>query len=320
MRLDMRATIPTRIHAPLRVEARRRAARAAAIVLASGAFQFASAQATFVAKAHAQGVVPTRAWNRAPDELVRCELLSDVETLAPGRRFRLAVRFVIADGWHLNWLNPGDAGLAPGIEWRLPDGFKASIVCWPYPQRFPAGPLVIFGYAQELVLVAEITPPGDLSPGPSIAVGAEVTWLACEEACVPGTASLSLQLPVAASPRASAPGAARVEASRARCPAPAGAWSVDASVGDSATLLLDLQTAEEGRGLNGAVFFPYDPNIVENASPQLLSVLPGPNGRSAYQLRVELARLAPRVPERLRGVLVVDGSQAFEVDVPVRRR
>jgi hypothetical protein len=62
--------------------------------------------------------------------------------------------------------------------------------------------------------------------------------------------------------------------------------------------------------------------VIENAAPQLLSVLEGPRGRSAYQLQVELARVASNIPERLRGVLVMDsgGHRAIEVDVPLRRR
>ncbi len=323
MRRDMCASFTIRTHAPRRGEARRRAARVTAIALALAAFHLASATCAFVAKASAQGLAPVIPATPDPKDLVRAELVADVEALAPGRPFRLAVRLEMKEGWHVNWLNPGDAGLAPGIEWRVPKGFKTTVMCWPYPERFPTGPLVIFGYAKELILATEVTPPSNLSPGNVVDFNAEVTWLACEEVCIPGSASLSLELPVETAARSSATGAGRIDAWQRRCPSPAGAWNVDASLGDQATLLLDVQTAQDaGVTLNNAFFYPYEPGIIEHAAPQPISVLPGPHGRSAYQLRVELSRISPRVPERVRGVLVMDagGTHAIEVDVPLRTR
>lgn len=322
MRPHMRSSITIRTHAPRRVESNRRAPRVAAIALALGVCHLASMTGGFVAKAHAQGLPPTLASEPDPKDLVRAELLADVEALAPGRPFHLAVRLAIKDGWHVNWLNPGDAGLAPGIEWRVPKGFKTTVLCWPYPERFPAGPLTIFGYAKELILVTEVTPPVDLPVG-TIELGAEMTWLACEEVCIPGSASLSTKLAVEAKARPDSKWLPAIDAWQKRCPALAGVWSVDASLGDQATLLLDLQTAEDANvTLNNAFFYPYEQGVIENAAPQLLSVLPGPRGRSAYQLRIELSRIASSIPERVRGVLVMDpgGPLAIEVDVPLRTR
>lgn len=318
----MRSSITIGIHAPRRVESDRRATRVAAIALALLACHLASTTGGFVAKAHAQGLAPKLPSEPDPKDLVHAELVADVEALAPGRPFHLAVRLEIKDGWHVNWLNPGDAGLAPGIQWNVPKGFKTTVMSWPYPERFRTGPLVIFGYAKELVLVTEVTPPADLPVGP-IELGAEVTWLACEEACIPGSASLSTKLGVEAAPRTDAKWSPQIDAWQKRCPIFSGPWNVDASLGDQATLLLDLQTAEDEKVvLNGAFFYPYDQGVIENAASQLLSVLTGPTGRSAYQLRIELSRIASNIPERVRGVLVMDtGSPlAIEVDVPLRTR
>lgn len=322
MRPHMRSSIIIRTHAPRRVESSRRATRVAAMALALGVFHLASTTVGFVAKANAQGLAPKVPATPDPKDLVRAELVADVEALAPGRPFHLAVRLAIKDGWHVNWLNPGDAGLAPGIAWRVPKGFKTTVMCWPYPERFRTGPLVIFGYEKELVLVTEVIPPADLPAG-TIELGAEVTWLACEEACIPGSASVSTKLAVDATPRPASKSSPAIDAWLKRCPGVAGVWSVDASLGDHATLLLDLQTAEDANvTLNNAFFYPYEPGVIENAAAQQLSVMPGPFGRSAYQLRIELTRIASKIPERVRGVLVLDrgGPLAIEVDVPLRTR
>ena len=322
MRLDMRASIPIRTDATRRVEKRRRATRAAAIARTLVVLHLASSACGFVAKANAQGMVPAFKSEPDPKDLVKAELVADVAALAPGRPFRLAVRLEIKDGWHVNWLNPGDAGLAPGIAWHVPAGFKTTVMCWPYPERFPSGPLVIFGYAKELVLITEVTPPSGLTPGASIEFSADVSWLACEEACIPGSASVTLALPVEATARANTAWASKMESWTARCPGPSGPWRVDASLGDQATLLLDIQTAEEaGPNLVSAFFYPYEPGVIENGAPQLLSVLEGPRGRSAYQLRIELWRMAVGIPDRARGVLVIDrgGLRAIDIDVPLRK-
>ncbi len=111
----------------------------------------------------------------------------------------MGVHFDIEDGWHLNWINPGDAGLAPSIRWKLPDGFDAGEVVWPYPSMYRIGPLVIYGYDKELLLMARVTPPADLPATGRVEIGADVDWLACAEACVPGAAELTAALPVRSS-------------------------------------------------------------------------------------------------------------------------
>jgi thiol:disulfide interchange protein DsbD len=276
---------------------------------------------------------PARAGN-APEipvaaggDLVRAELVADVASVAPGATFRLAVRLLMQDGWHVNWLNPGDAGLAPGIAWKLPPGFRAGLVEWPLPERFRDGPLVIFGYAGEVVLSTEVRAPADLAPGGEVQLAADVSWLACREACIPGEAVATLRLPVEASPRRHAESAAEISAARARCPAPSLSWNVQARIENDDRMVLELQTADETTPrIENVFFFPFDQGIIENGSAQAMTASTGPHGRVAYQLRVELSRVGGTRPSRLSGVLVSasgwnsgDGPGAIEIDIPVSR-
>src|SRR5678815_3096086 len=100
--------------------------------------------------ARAQGLSP---FPKATDDLVRAELISDVASIAPGSTFRLGVHLTMKEGWHVNWTNPGDAGLAPSIKWILPPVLKAGIITWPLPARIMTGPLAIFGYAGDVLLI-----------------------------------------------------------------------------------------------------------------------------------------------------------------------
>ncbi len=258
-------------------------------------------------------------------EPVRAELVADAASIQPGKQFRLAVRLVMSDGWHVNWINPGDAGLAPSVAWRLPKGFRVGLIEWPLPRRFETGSLVIFGYGEDVLLSVDVDAPATLETGTSAELIAEVSWLACAEACVPGTATVSLQLPVEAASRPSPEWKSRIDESRERCPVQPADWSVDARVRDDATLLFDLQTAaEKTPALDGVFFFPFDQGLIENASAQTLAAMPGPYGRVAYQLRIERARIGVELPKRLTGILVCEsgwtagaGPQAITIDVPL---
>ena len=61
--------------------------------------------------------------------------------------------------WHVYWRNPGDAGLPPRINWKLPDGFTAGEIMWPTPEVIVTEPLVSYGYHGDVLLPVLITPP-----------------------------------------------------------------------------------------------------------------------------------------------------------------
>jgi len=66
---------------------------------------------------------------------VEAELVSEVTSIAPGQSFWIALRQQIRPGWHTYWRNPGDSGAPTSLKWDLPEGFSASSIHWPYPER-----------------------------------------------------------------------------------------------------------------------------------------------------------------------------------------
>ncbi|HEY9049938.1 MAG TPA: protein-disulfide reductase DsbD domain-containing protein, partial [Gammaproteobacteria bacterium] len=66
-------------------------------------------------------------------------LISEQQGIVAGQPFWVALNFDIIPDWHTYWKNAGDSGTEPTIDWQLPDGFTASDIHWPYPQRFPVG-------------------------------------------------------------------------------------------------------------------------------------------------------------------------------------
>lgn len=135
---------------------------------------------------------------------VVARLITDVEIAGVERPITAGVHLDVEPGWHVYWRYPGDAGRATQVQWRLPEGAKASPMIWPAPLKFSeqGGALTTYGYADEQLLVSTITPPAGVAIGGEIPIQADVEWLVCREKCIPGRASLSRTLTVAQAPTA----------------------------------------------------------------------------------------------------------------------
>ena len=72
----------------------------------------------------------------------------------PGKPTLVGLKLRMAQEWHTYWKNPGDSGLPTKIQWTLPEGWKAGEIQWPYPQPLPVGPLMNYGYDDEVVLLS----------------------------------------------------------------------------------------------------------------------------------------------------------------------
>src|SRR5262249_3673011 len=130
-----------------------------------------------------------------PQAPVHASLIAEHSALQRGRTTWLAGHLSMKPGWPTYWRNPGDSGLATTIKWTLPEGVTAGPIVWPVPARFVAGSIVGFGYSDEVALLAAVRLPATF-PFDNLAIGATVSWLACEKVCVPGSEPLAIALPV----------------------------------------------------------------------------------------------------------------------------
>jgi len=128
---------------------------------------------------------------------VRASLVTDAPVpIVPGKSFYATVVLDLQAGWHTYWEYPGDSGLPPKVEWHLPEGWAAGPIEFSVPHEFSEpGDMVIYGYETRQLLRATITPPKDLAENQVYDLKASLTWLACKELCVPGSAEVSLKVP-----------------------------------------------------------------------------------------------------------------------------
>ena len=130
-------------------------------------------------------------------QLVRAELLADTNAVIPGKPFTAGLLLRMAPGWHTYWKFSGDAGLPTELNWKLPSGWKIGEIQWPIPLKtIDPGDIETYGYENEVLLIQEITPPPNIDSS-SMKLVAEANWLVCERICIPGSATLQLDLPVA---------------------------------------------------------------------------------------------------------------------------
>src|SRR5881409_1412636 len=131
-------------------------------------------------------------------QLVRAELLADTTAVVPGKPFIVGLLLRMAPGWHTYWKFSGDAGLPTELKWKLPPGWKISEIQWPIPLKtIDPGDIQTYGYVDEVLLMQEITPSPKLDSS-SAKLSADANWLVCEKICIPGSATLQLELPVSA--------------------------------------------------------------------------------------------------------------------------
>jgi thiol:disulfide interchange protein/DsbC/DsbD-like thiol-disulfide interchange protein len=251
-------------------------------------------------------------------EHVEAELVLDTASVQPGKPVLVGLKLRMEPHWHTYWKNPGDSGLPTKIQWVLPEGWKAGPIEWPYPQNLPVGPLMNYGYEDEVVLLTTITAPADAKAG-SVPVKAKADWLVCKDICIPEKGELDIALTVAASEAARHPRwEAHFDRARRMLPVDVKGWKYESALQGNA--LVVRLTPPEGAAVPAkATFFPEREGLIEPAAPQKLT-------RDGRALRIEMKLTDPPLAgvQAVKGVAVSesgwtgsDGHKAINVDAPI---
>jgi len=244
--------------------------------------------------------------NSADAAHLHVELVFPHSQLYPGGSNEAGLYFKLEPGWHVYWVNAGDSGEPPRISWTLPDGLTAGAIGFPAPSRLPLGPLMDFGYENEVLFPFSFQVADGVKQGPAT-LQAKVNWLVCREVCIPGKAELdenvellrTAPMPVAVS----GPDQALWDRLANRLPQalPAG----DEAIFQQTSTGFRLAVAT-GRRESRAEFFPEDQNILSDPAPQ--PVTPTTTG-----LILDLTK-DPNLqanPAQLKGVLELAGGRNY---------
>lgn len=234
---------------------------------------------------------------------VQARLIAEHAVVAPASTVTIAFEQNIRDGWHTYWLNPGEAGLPTTLDWKLPAGWKAGPVQWPYPKRLPVGPLMNYGYEGMVWLLSDIPVPANAKRGDRITLQADASWLVCKEVCVPEDAKLSVPLTIGAT-ASPAMNESEFAATRAKIPAPS-PWPAHFSAGSNTDLFIAAPTLAQAKPTD-VQFFPSRAEEIKDMAPQELGFAPG-----GLVLRLTPPQVQTKSITALDGILVLtsaDGS------------
>jgi len=252
------------------------------------------------------GVTANAGPNSADASHLHVQLVAPEDEIYPGGNNQIGLYFKLEPGWHVYWKNAGDAGGPPRIRWTLPDGVTAGPLQFPAPKRLPLGPLMDFGYEDEVLYPIKLDVAPNVKSGKAV-LDANVDWLVCREVCLPGKAELKLTLQLSSDKPPVVSGSSEDAALMQRLastlpqPLPPGVKVAFQPTADGFRLGI-----ETGKRETAAQFFPADQDTLANAAPE--KVIATPKG-AVMELKKD-ANLAAN-PKQLNGVLELSGGRTY---------
>jgi DsbC/DsbD-like thiol-disulfide interchange protein/cytochrome c biogenesis protein CcdA len=242
---------------------------------------------------------------------VTAQLLAGAPAIAPGGSTSIALALQLESGWHVYWIDAGDSGEAPTVDWMLPSGVSVGKMQFPAPKRLPLGPLMDYGYEGTAVFPFDLHADNSLQTSGhihSVDLRAHVRWLVCREVCVPGKAFLGITLPIASTqpPLSSRLIAQAIAAEPVSLPA----GDLVRVSGTRTTLTMTIET---GRRETRAELFPFDENSIRNAAEQNVEFT-----WKGAQITLERGDISDVLPNRLEGVVELDGGRAYLINAAVQ--
>jgi len=254
----------------------------------------------------AAGVWSRAATSSADAQHVRVQLIVPAAQIERGESGAAALYFKLEVGWHIYWKNAGDSGEPPHVKWTLPKGITAGPLQFPAPKRLPLGPLMDFGFENEVLFPFPLKADGNAELGTAI-LHAKVDWLVCREVCIPGKAELEVSRPVANTSLQVATTHPDIDIfNRLIGQLPKQIPTSDRVVFEPTPAGFRLAVITGRRETEG-VFFPED-NVLDNPAPQKLTP-------TATGLVLELKKDANLTtnPAQLKGVLELSGGRNYEI-------
>jgi thiol:disulfide interchange protein/DsbC/DsbD-like thiol-disulfide interchange protein len=253
-------------------------------------------------------------------ERMEMELVPERLSIQPGGELWVALRMRTNPGWYTYWRFGGDAGAGAIIDWRLPEGFSADSIVWPYPQVKVMERAAVYVYEGEAFLLNRVRAPADLVPGTTAEISAHIDYIICDaEGCYPEELEASVRVPVTAeAPPADPRWTDAFDETWARVPVEPAGWELSAGWRGDRLLLRARPPAGVVPDVDRVHFFAGIPDLIDYPSPQRVSYRNG-----VLLLELERSPYASTPAERAAGALVVplagdDGiPTALNLDVSI---
>jgi suppressor for copper-sensitivity B len=109
-----------------------------------------------------------------------------------GKNLLIGLEYEMEPGWKTYWKSPGDGGFAQSISWQNSTNIKNVNILWPTPVEFEILGLTSLGYQNDIIFPLEIELEDELQ---NTFLNLHVTFLICKDVCIPGDATVFLEIP-----------------------------------------------------------------------------------------------------------------------------
>jgi thiol:disulfide interchange protein DsbD len=269
-------------------------------------------------RTHAQTPLPSFGSSLSTHH-TQVKLLLSAGIARPGDTIWAGVDMKMEPGWHTYWKNPGAAGIATSIKWQLPPGISAGEIQWPLPEKFPPVEVTTYGYTNEVVLLVPLTVETNLPAG-QIDLKANVSWLECQDVCIPANQDVEATLNIGSETKASTD-ATTIDLWKQKVPQADAHYQFQAwwekTTNDDARLL-DIDTGPT---------IPYDsvdffPDASDDFEVQpATEFIPDHSALSIdIRLRKTVKKFSGDWPKKVSGVVVLQNGasrEGFQITIPV---
>lgn len=246
-------------------------------------------------------------------------VVSEVNSVTPGRAFHVGLLIRHDAGYHTYWRNPGLAGVPTQLKWSLPKGWTAGDIEWPAPDKVLMARIRTHGYEREVLLMVKITPPAQC--GTSVKLKIKASWMCCARECNPGFCDLALELPVSAGkgPDLNAKLHPVFEKERAQLPVAVAGWNFSAQRIGNKILLKGTPAGPDVKLPASPAFFSSD-NLICSHPAQVWRAVQG----GGFEVELEMPEFPPKDQTKLSGLLRgltgwnAGDSRAVEIAVPIK--
>ncbi|MEM9372015.1 MAG: protein-disulfide reductase DsbD domain-containing protein [Planctomycetota bacterium] len=130
-------------------------------------------------------------------DLVAARALLETDGIAPGETAWVGVLLEIKEGWHTYWPGQNDSGLGTQIVPTMPPGFLIGDPIWPAPERYLApGDILDHVHTGAVMALVPVKAAPDAEVGSRAEFSFDLSWLVCDDVCIPGWETVTLTVPV----------------------------------------------------------------------------------------------------------------------------
>lgn len=242
---------------------------------------------------------PTESENKTATGLTRIQLVTDVNQVVPGEEITVALVLKPDTDFHIYWRGPGIVGVAPTIEWDLPEGFEPGSIEWPAPVKVDMVGIMANGFKSETWLLSTIRVPEKVV-SEQIEIRAKIAWMACASTCHPGIERLSLTLPAGETAEKDETISKRFTKIRSQLPPPSPkGWGFSVSSPKANTIELDVVVPNLKWSDDTVIDFFCDDFQVDSSVATASKTL----GDGKFTLTFTRPDFGPKKPKYFSGVL-----------------